>query len=558
MRKNIIFATIAVASTILLALSCTKQDSSRSASEARIFTASIERVLTKTALVNNVNVNWSKGDLININGTAVYSATPTGNGTAEFTFEKGEPTEASEYMALYPASLLNGEGVHFPKIQEYQSGRLNAPMFAFSNTKELKFRNMCGVVCFALTGNAKVRGIELRADYNALCGAVELNPQTAVAKIVDQLSDETNKVALDCGENGVQLDTKAPTYFFIYVPETTFKAGTLHTTIVGMEGNSLMSSTIYNNVTVERNYIYTFNMEINASDDEEGQVVERIGIGETNILPGEFTVDKNGTKVKFTSGNVVWTSKYGWESDMDPEGRIVIPFENEKDSVNLFLWHNDAEKSYLSKYNDNPSAPYLFCDGHAALFNNGETDLYVLSKEQWEYLLFSRPCDAHFARARYKGMPGLLLFPDILTSKAIELFTVCNKDEESISDIDGGDEGEGFPENSISDGNFESLVKEGFVFLPAEGCRAYIDNAVKIDGGLTNEAANGNYWALNGKGIATLEIDNNEVNLQVYDESSDPKRETFYSMALGASIRLVQVIPSVPAAQEEENQKKGK
>lgn len=547
MKKNMILAAAAAASTILLSLSCTKQDDIQSVSEAKIFTASIEQIQTKTVLVDQVKVNWSEGDLVNINGTAVYSATPTGNGTAEFTFVKGEPTEASEYRALYPASLFNGEGFHFPKVQEYQSGRLNAPMFAFSDTKELKFRNMCGVVCFALTGNAKVRGIELRADYNALCGAVELDPQTAVAKIVDPLTDETNKVALDCGENGVQLDVKTPTYFFIYVPATTFKDGTLHTTIVGIKGNSLMSSTIYNNVTVERNYIYTFNMEINDSDDEEGQVVERIGIGETNILPGEFTVDKNGTKVKFTSGNVVWTSQYGWGFEQNP-GRIIKPFENDKDSVNLFLWHDIAEKSLLAHYESTPSTPYLFCDGHTALFNDGENDLHVLSKDQWEYLLFSRTCDAHFARARYKGMPGLLLFPDILTSKAIELFSECNKNEESISDIDGEDEGEGFPENSISDGNFESLVKEGFVFLPAEAIRGYKEEEVKVDGGL-GDNANGNYWGICDGGYAILQFTDAEVKVAGGVPPTDEAREKFYNISFGCSIRLVQVIP---AAQEVE------
>ena len=564
MKKNMILAAAAAASTILLSLSCTKQDSIQSMDKARVFTASIEQIQTKTTL-DGLKVNWSEGDKISImNGEtgerSVYSATPKANGTADFTVADGEKELiADHYFAVYPDYLLPGGEVGFrlPNIQVYETGKLNTPMFAMSDTEELTFKNMCGVVCFALTGSVEIGRIELWADDIKLWGETEVNFETGAVKTIGEITDENNRVTLRCldaKKNGVKLDSDRPTYFYIYLPETTIPAGKLHATIWGMEdGSKDLKSQI--DVTVEANNIYTFEYTIDSFDSQQDApvtAVERIGISQTTILPGEFTVDANGTKVKFTSGNVVWTNKNGWECELNP-GRIVMPFENEKDSVNLFLWHDDPDQARLGQATSAPSTHCLFCDGHKAVFVPERTDniLSVPSMDWWDYILFKRD-GTRFVKARLDGMPGLILFPDnyTWTEKVEELFIkIVNNDDSNFNNANTA-----FPEseNGLSLEEFSVLEKAGYVFLPAEASRGINGDGVKVDGDLANENANGYYWGVCDGGLATLSFSKDNVKVMGGAVDDDNKWSTIYESALGASIRLVQVIPSVPAAQEVE------
>lgn len=575
MRHNIITVAAVAASAILLTLSCTKQEEMQSVNKGKTFTATIEQAQTKTTLENNGDgkyfVNWNSGDLININAQAVYSAEPNSRkaGYAEFTFVKGQEPEPP-YRAVYPADLYNSEdkSLYFPMVQQYEAGRCNAPMMAMGDEESLLFHNICGVICFSLTGTDRVRGIELFSESRRLWGRFSVAPDTWTAKVDEDESQiiggmgmgmvNPNYVALDCGEDGVQLYPDEPTDFYMYLPANSYPENDLRVNITGTEGGEF-SMTAEKAVTVERNCVYPFEWNVvfeNGSSvdpvtpPDPVVVVQCIDISQTTILPGEFTVDDYGKKVKFTSGNVVWSGESGWECERNP-GRIINPFENEADSVNLFLWHDNSSQARLGKATSAPETHYLFCDGHKAVFGieNSGTILSVPSMDWWKYILFERE-DTRFVRARLNGMPGLILFPDnyTWTTQIEALFKkITDEGGTAFNNVEAD-----FPENSLSLEEFSVLEKAGYVFLPAEGCRYYdsSQNKVIVDRNLTDDPG-GHYWGVYDGGFALLNFTDEKIEV-IGGQAYDDDWASVYDE--GASIRLVQVIPAVEEAQEAEGQ----
>lgn len=572
MRNNIISSAAVAASAILLTLSCTKQEEMQSVNKGKTFIATIEQAQTKTTLEDNGDgkyfVNWSDGDLININGGAIYSANPDTrkSGYAEFTLVKGQdPTPP--YAAVYPSSLINPKdsSFYFPQVQQYEAGRCNAPMVARSENEKLEFHNICGVICFSLTGAGSVRGIELSSASHPLWGRFRIDIYTWVAEIEEDESQiiggmgmgmgmvNTNSVALDCGEDGVQLNPEKPTDFYLYLPAGEYAENDLSVNITGTEGGEF-SMTAQNAVTVERNCVYPFEWNVvfenSASVDtmhfDPVVVVERIDIDALTLLLGEFTVDSVDTKVRFTSGNLVYSttqSKWGLEG------------QNATNLVNLFLWHDDPVQAILDTATSVPSTNYLFCDGHRAVFGSESegVTLSVLSKDQWDYILFKRNCEYRFTKTVYAGMPGLLLFPDVLTQNAMDLIAGFNNVENKpISEINKADVA--FPTTELTETDFENLKKEGCVFLPAEGLRIFQNDKLIVE----SRSEAGCYWGVSDEGYALLNFAGGESGSGKVDLRSGAfegqEWAMYSSAAYGASIRLVQVIPAAQEAQSQEGQ----
>lgn len=271
MKKNTIIAAIVAASALLLCASCQKQEFEQQNlgfnGEGKVFTATIEGV-TKTTITGEYKVNWNTGDKVSINGKE-YVATPeAGNPTRATLAPTGEPAE-SQYTAVYPASLCNDTFFEFPSVQTYKPGEFNAPMYAKSNTKNLSFKNICGVLCFSLKGTDWIRSISVTAD-EPLCGAFAVKSD---GKSVD-LSGGGKTVTLDCYFSQ-RLDKNNATNFYIYLPP-----GTYHNlkVVVTNATYDTYEATASGEVTVSRSSIYTFNWELDFESEwkllDEGTINE--------------------------------------------------------------------------------------------------------------------------------------------------------------------------------------------------------------------------------------------------------------------------------------------
>lgn len=260
--KKIIIAAIAIVATLILPVSCTKQSLSEKQAETidegKVFTAVIEQDLTKTTLSDALKVHWENGDRICINGTAEYTATPQIPATkATFSPVKEEVVEEGKYWAIYPASLFMNKGYNFfPETQEYKEGSLNTPMYAESLSKELSFKNICGVLHFELTGSIKVKSIAVKALYENVCGqfSVSYDIKSGILDI-DQPgpNDEWKTVTLDCG-NGVQLDSEVATDFYISLPPQLYTRG-MTITVTDINDMVFEKTTVLD-ITIERNCVY--------------------------------------------------------------------------------------------------------------------------------------------------------------------------------------------------------------------------------------------------------------------------------------------------------------
>lgn len=262
--KKILANIVAVSAFLLLATSCAKQEQAQLTGKGRTFTAVIEQSISKTALTRDLNVNWKAGDRISING-AEYSAIPKESATMALFQPVGKEAVKDVkggYTAIYPASLWTEDGSWWlPRMQKYEPGCLNAPMFAQSSTEKLHFKNICGVLRISLTGTCKVNTIAVKANGDNVWGSFGV--------IDDELvlyggGDEA--VTLDCGEDGVQLNSNEATDFFIYLPPKHFAPG-MTISVLTSDG-SQFKKTIVKEIDINRNTVYPIGWNLIPSVEE--------------------------------------------------------------------------------------------------------------------------------------------------------------------------------------------------------------------------------------------------------------------------------------------------
>ena len=481
MKKNIIIAALAAATALFVSASCTKQDTDlQVVNGAKVFTASIAQVQTKTSLGTyeghgNV-IFWDKRDSILINKETFYSAEPNSKKPeyAEFLY-CGGPEPKAPYEAIFPASLYVDnwymQGYCFPQVQEYRAGKFNAPMYAESKNERLMFQNICGVIHLSLTGTDKVRRIEVTSKTKYLHGVFKIdkkgeNDYTAVIDdTAGDFYDNHKTVTLDCGEDGVQLDEEDATDFYLYLPANSFDTEDLSVRIVSTD-DKVYTKTAANQVEVGANKVYTFNWDVTFSAPY--------------LIPGEFTVDANGTKVKFSRGNLRATfggQDYWWgfaENQFvyigGDSGNISIGgTPNYGDVVDLFGWSTD------SPYNNrgiNTIGEYVaeYCGGNfndwGNIFTAGPYNWRTLSRDEWNYLLFTR--STSYAKASVSNVRGLILYPDNFVSTEI-----YGKIKDLIGKIISvpNESTAPFPEESIDLGLWREMETAGVVFLPYAGGR---------------------------------------------------------------------------------------
>ena len=190
------------------------------------FSATIETGnTTRTALSDRptgagyYSLYWTKGDAISVSdgeNTAIFTTESDKSSIGEFTRKQGTiDGEATCYTAFYPSDIT-ADRMWLSDKQKYVADNVeNFPMYAISNTKDLKFKNLCGIISLNLrnreTGSVEVSSISLSADNAGMSGSFTIGEDG------EAVVNGYGGVVLSC-ESAVPLDN-SETSFNIIVPK---------------------------------------------------------------------------------------------------------------------------------------------------------------------------------------------------------------------------------------------------------------------------------------------------------------------------------------------------
>lgn len=273
LMKRIVYSVI----SIVFLTSCVKEMSTVT-DDIDSFDCSIEQIEnTRTQLDSYNNIRWEEEDrIILFNGSTVgecYQIAEECVGQTSGRFVKinvsddfTSGTEVDNNIAYYPYSSVircaksnssyTLSGIALPSVQDYaqQSFAPNSfPMIAITTSvddKQLKFRNICGVLKLQLMGSDKVRKIILKGNDNELLsGAASVGTSLNSLPVITMAENALTEVTLDCGKEGVQLGMDEATTFFFVVPPVAFKKG-FSIRVVNVEGAYMeMNTTKLNTIS---------------------------------------------------------------------------------------------------------------------------------------------------------------------------------------------------------------------------------------------------------------------------------------------------------------------
>ena len=425
----------------------------------------------KTTFTNGT-MQWATGDQIRVFGAAgsgVYQATVRSTGKATFRSVEGDAGEAP-YRAVYPASAANDDGtVELPVVQVTEDGSLTGfPMYAQGSSTNLNFKNLCGVLRMRLQKSGvsitaiEVTGdIELTGDYNVV--------YSGGVPTLEYSGHGTKTTMMTCNTPQSIANQKD---FYIFLPVHTYSAG-MRIRIYSSDGG-VCTKTVSagNSVRIQRAKITTITLRDNSLTFAP----------DAGALPGLFTINENGDQVRFSQGNLQYTTlgthAGALGSNMPgtwrfaPEQYEYVGEDNANISdtypkwIDLFGWGTGSNPTQSST-ND---ADYMtFTDWGTNSISNGgcqSNSWRTLSRdEEWSYIIHGRP-DAEFkyGTGSVNGIAGLIILPDnwILPNECTFIFG-------------SSDRYDNWNHNNYTITQWRMMECNGAVFLPAAGgCCGYV------------------------------------------------------------------------------------
>ena len=325
---------ICMAALLVMAMSCKKNEEGTNA-EGKGFRASMEAQTgdSKTHLEGS-SVKWDSGDAIRVvNGAAqaacfdfTTNAVVGQDGCVVFE-PSGQGFDARffqpNYTAYYPAGIYNHATgkVTLPDTQTYVKvnkddsnydsfGNGCNPMVAKSADEQLSFKHLCGILALQLKGTCTVASIKLSALNNVKLwgeGTVTYNDNDEPVLTLDgNIRTDANSITMNCGENGVALNTTTATTFYFVIPAGVDLGG-ISVELTDKAGNVWNHSTPTMEMSIPRKTLASM-AEITVETHNPNFPI--------GAIPGWFTVDLNGTpnntaddkKVCFSRGNLQYTT----------------------------------------------------------------------------------------------------------------------------------------------------------------------------------------------------------------------------------------------------------
>lgn len=400
---------------------------------------------------------------------------------SDMKFEAIDPSTYAPYDVYFPASLYNGTSAVLPAniTETWADGRFNMPMYAHSESTNLQFKNLCGVlkVCVKNDRLSEVKGIRVSSASKATSGAFTVNSDNAA--VLTNPTNPANTVTVTYTE--AVPTTAEGTVFYVAIPAQTYRGLKIELSADGENFTKAITTKEDADIVVERNKIYPINH------------VKTIPSG---ALPFEFTVNAQGKKVYFSKGNLQATflggdpTNYSWgfaqhQYDIigNAAGNTTIGNQTAGAVVDLFGWSTPSTYYGISTSKDSDDYTGDFKDWGTAIDNNGTWR--TLSKDEWSYLCETRAAPTvngtdslRYAYTSIQGLPpvfglipiqGIILFPDDYTHPS-DVYT-----DFEVIELD----------------DWLKMEAAGCVFLPREGYRRGSD---------VNGFSEARYWSSSKKG----------------------------------------------------------
>lgn len=280
MRKSL-FPIIAILGLMFMGAACTVEelapeqngDDSGLVNDGRTVTisAKLEQPDTKTAFGESYTVCWSPDDQIRIYNASTPEGEvftlASGSGSTSAVFSGNELLGDGPFYAVYPASAgvsLTDAGVSVtvPATQTYADGSFgNGFNISISQADELEdfsFKNVGGVICFSLTGQANVRRINLYTKGDELLnGSASISfsgEDPSLSWASGQSGDAFQMVSLDCGSTGVELDDTDKTPFYMVLPAGALSTG-FTIEVIDTDGKAMVKNAAGNSAQIVRSSI---------------------------------------------------------------------------------------------------------------------------------------------------------------------------------------------------------------------------------------------------------------------------------------------------------------
>lgn len=277
MKRLTVFTLIAVS----MLPACTNEAlQEKAANQNYSFTARTDAGIKTRTCLGEVLSNetypllWEKGDRIIIApsgkpATSYYETQSQDNDVAEFRFISGlegneMPPENTALTALYPADAYKfTDGKHTINIPENQTYRKNnissgtMPMIAWATSRELSFRNVCGILRLRLNTleqDIRLSSIKVAAD-KGLAGPIATFKGTDVTWNNPD-SETGHDITLSC--DGVALSPE-PEDFYIVLPPGNYSGFKIQLETESLDKKSYRMDEV---LEIERSAITTVNLDL--------------------------------------------------------------------------------------------------------------------------------------------------------------------------------------------------------------------------------------------------------------------------------------------------------
>ena len=252
MKKSIVSVLLGAAVLTLFA-GCIKEQVG-GIEATKTFKGILENPATRTSIERTDfggKIAWVGNETIVINGVN-YKATPdAGNPTiATFTAENAPATpENGKYHAWYPYNFQQNGEFNMNYAFWYNGENLgnSFPMYAVSESENLEFKNICGLLEIVLKGDKPIEEVEVSDAEKALSGAVTIDENfNAVIK------DNSTKASVKIYLKQVKLTADG---LKVYVPVPAGTYNKLKVTVKSCDGFTWSAEAV-KAAAIERSKIY--------------------------------------------------------------------------------------------------------------------------------------------------------------------------------------------------------------------------------------------------------------------------------------------------------------
>lgn len=203
---------------------------------------------------------------------------------ADMKFVVSYPDPESPYSAYFPETLYNGGQTTLPSVitEIWADGKFNMPMYAQSNTTDLKFKNLCGVLKIAVKKETieSVKSIRISSSNKAISGAFTVVNNTAELESPNTIANTVSVTYTDA----VTISDEG-TVFYVAIPAQTYQNLKIELSSDGVNYTNSVTTTKNVDITVARNKIYPIYFT---------DVVNKIGRGKAKA-----TIDGQDVDVKW-------------------------------------------------------------------------------------------------------------------------------------------------------------------------------------------------------------------------------------------------------------------